>query len=58
MQRTVHVWGKPQQIDVFPKSKTVWIAAADYHGERIETEGPTQDDAVSRWLDAARQRGE
>ena len=33
----VRVWGKPHQVTVSRKSKTVWIAVGEYMGQLIET---------------------
>jgi hypothetical protein len=30
------VWDKPHTIDVYQKSKTVWVAAGEYMGEQIQ----------------------
>ena len=57
MQRTVDVWGKQQTVEVYQKSKTVWIAVVTYMGKRIETKGRSANAAITRWKDAARYRG-
>jgi hypothetical protein len=51
------VWDKPHEVAVRQYSKSVWIAAGDYMGKRIETKGQTQGAAVKLWLDAAKYRG-
>ena len=57
LKRTVRVWDKPHKIDVYQKSKTVWIAVGDYMGQRIETKGSTAYTAANRWREAARYKG-
>ena len=42
MTRRVIVWGKPQEVTIAQKSKTVWIATGEYMGQRIETKGASQ----------------
>ena len=49
MIHTVQVWDRPYEVSVHQKSKTVWIAVGDYHGERIETNGRNEDQAVEAW---------
>jgi hypothetical protein len=36
---TVQVWGKPHEISVYQKSKSVWIAVGTYMDEQIEVKG-------------------
>ena len=57
MERTVTVWGKPVQISIHQKSKTVWIAIGFYMGERIETKGRSANSAMALWRDAATYKG-
>ena len=57
MIHTVQVWNRPYEVSVHQKSKTVWIAVGDYHGERVETKGRTETQAVAAWREAARYRG-
>ena len=54
----VEVWGKQYEIIVDQKPKTVWIAVGDYMGERLETRGKSERDAVGRWSEAVRNEGE
>jgi hypothetical protein len=56
-ERKVNVWGKPCVISVYQKSKTVWIARGDYHGEPIEVKGSSLSAATKAWAEAARYRG-
>jgi hypothetical protein len=53
-KREVKVWGTTQEIDVYQKSKTVWIAAGEYMGQRIEAKGRTESRALTSWQEAAR----
>lgn len=53
----VVVWGKPQEVTVSMKSKTVWIAVGDYMGKRVETKGASEGAAVKRWKEAAEYSG-
>jgi len=52
-ERTVYVWAIPHVITVYQKSGTVWVAAGDYRGERIEIEGSSAD-VAGKWVEAAR----
>jgi hypothetical protein len=56
-EHTVTVWGNPEKVEVYQKSKSVWIAVGDYMGQRIEVKGRSQGSALSLWKDAARYRG-
>jgi hypothetical protein len=53
----VVVWDKSCEITVYQKSKTVWLAVGEYMEEQIETKGSSQRDAVRRWRDGARYKG-
>ncbi|MEE8197638.1 MAG: hypothetical protein V3T69_10735 [Acidiferrobacterales bacterium] len=57
MRRTVYVWEEPQKVDVYQKSKTVWIAVGTYMGKRIEVKGRSANAAITQWQDAARFMG-
>jgi len=57
MKLKVNVWDKPHEIDVYQKSKSVWIAVGDYMGESIEVKGRTESQAVNNWRRAARYKG-
>lgn len=50
MQHTVYVWEKPQKVDVYQKSKTVWIAVGTYMGKRIEVKGRSANAAITQWV--------
>lgn len=56
-EHTVQVWNQPQQITVYQKSKSVWIAVGTYMGERVEVKGRTESQAIGSWREAARYRG-
>lgn len=56
-EHTVQVWNQPQQVIVYQKSKSVWIAVGTYLGERIEVKGRTESQALGSWREAARYKG-
>ncbi|SBV53149.1 hypothetical protein XBLMG947_3955 [Xanthomonas bromi] len=56
-EHTVQVWNQPQQITVYQKSKSVWIAVGTYMGERVDVKGRTESQAIGSWREAARYRG-
>ena len=56
-EHTVQVWNQPQQVTVYQKSKSVWIAIGTYMGERVEVKGCTETQALGNWREAARYRG-
>jgi hypothetical protein len=53
----VKVWGTTQEVDVYQKSKAVWIAVGEYMGQHIEAKGRTKTQAVTSWREAARYKG-
>ena len=55
--RTVNVWGKPYEIAVHMKSKTVWIATGQYVGSPVEGKGSAEGSAVKACVDAATYKG-
>jgi hypothetical protein len=57
MKHTVQVWDHSYEVSVHQKSKTVWIAVGDYEGQRIETKGQSETQALASWREAARYRG-
>jgi len=57
MKLIVNVWNKPHEIDVYQKSKSVWIAVGEYMGERLEVKGRTESQAANNWREAARYKG-
>jgi len=56
-QHTVKVWGKPHEVVVYQKSQTVWIAVADYMGQRFEAKGKSWRSALTAWRRVAEFRG-
>jgi hypothetical protein len=56
-ERTVRVWDKPFVVDVEEVSKTVWIVAGEYMGQRFESTGRTASEAVAHSRRWARDKG-
>ena len=56
-QHTVTVWGKPEVVTAYQKSKSVWIAVGDYMGERLEAKGSSASSAAKHWREAAQYKG-
>ena len=56
-EHTVQVWNQPQQLTVYQKSNSVWVAVGTYMGERIEVKGRTESQALGSWREAARYKG-
>jgi putative acetyltransferase len=56
-EHTVVVWGKLQVIALYRNSKSVWIAAGDFMGERIEVKASSASAAAKHWAKAARHQG-
>lgn len=56
VQRVV-VWGKPYEISVYQRSKSVWIATGDYMGQTLEVKGASETTAARRWQEAATYKG-
>lgn len=57
MQQRVEVWGKPYDVTVSQRSKSVWVASGEYMGHHIQTTDRTPTSAAKRWQEAARSRG-
>ncbi len=57
MEQTVKVWGKPHVVNVYQKSKSVWIAVGEYRGEVVEVRGRSESAAVAQWRRAAEYKG-
>ena len=49
--------GKPYEISVYRKSKSVWIAVGDYMGVTITVQDRSEGAAIKRWREAAEYRG-
>ena len=56
-EHTVQVWSEPQQVTVYQKSKSVWIAVGTYMGKRLEVKGRSESQALGSWREAARYKG-
>jgi hypothetical protein len=54
MKQRVYVWDEPVEIDVYQKSKTVWIAVGEYIGKHHEVKRSTPGAAAKGWADAAK----
>ena len=48
-ERAVAVWGRLQNIIVYQKSKTVWVATGKYMGEDHQAQGSNANAAAKRW---------
>ena len=57
MGHKVTVWGQPLEVELYQKSKSVWIASGTYMGESLEVKRPTKGAALKGWKDAATYRG-
>jgi hypothetical protein len=56
-ERSVAVWGRLQNIIVYQKSKTVWVATGKYMGEDHQSQGPSANTAAKRWQQWATYKG-
>jgi hypothetical protein len=56
-EHTVQVWGKPETVTVYKRSKTVWIAVGEYLGKHIEVKGQSAGSAIKLWRETACYRG-
>ena len=54
MKQRVYVWNEPVEIEVYQKSKTVWIAVGDYLGKRHEVKDRTPIAAANLWAETAK----
>lgn len=55
MKQRVIVWDEPVEIEVYQKSKSVWIAVGAYKGGKpFEVKRPTPGAAAKGWADAAK----
>lgn len=57
IKQVVNVWGKPYEITVYQKSKSVWEAVGEYMGETIRTKDRSSSTATKRWQEAAKYKG-
>lgn len=56
-EHKVSVWGRPQAVTVYQKSKSVWEAVGEYMGETIRVTDRSAGSAIKRWQEAARYKG-
>jgi hypothetical protein len=65
-KHTVTVWGKPYEVIVYQKSKSVWEAVGTYApvsvvpgktSEEIRVTDRSESAALKRWVEAAGYRG-
>ncbi len=56
-ETAVNVWGKPVEVSVYQKSKSVWIAVGTYMGGHLEVKGSSRTSALSHWRKAAEYKG-
>jgi hypothetical protein len=54
---TVEVWEQSCEVNVYQKSKTVWIAAGEYLGQTVVAQDRTSTSALSAWRKKARYIG-
>jgi hypothetical protein len=52
--RIIQLSGRPQEINVQRKYKSVWVAAGEYRGRRIEVKGRSESLAVAAWIASAK----
>jgi len=57
MAHEVEVWGAKIEVEVYQKSKSVWIAVGYYMDQRIEVKRASRGAALKGWIEAARYRG-
>ncbi|HVJ30823.1 MAG TPA: hypothetical protein VNA66_10990 [Gammaproteobacteria bacterium] len=53
MTRTIDLLGKPHEVNVQRKYKSVWIAVGEYRGRRIQVKERTENQAVAAWVAVA-----
>lgn len=54
MKQRDYVWDKPVEIDVYQKSKTVWIAVGEHMAKHHEVKRSSRTAAAKAWAEAAR----
>jgi hypothetical protein len=57
MKVSVTVHGHDYEITVHQEKKTVWLGTGVYMGEWYQAKGRTENDAISRWREWARYKG-
>ena len=50
MTRTIDLMGKPHELNVQRKYKSVWIAVGEYQGRRIVVKERTETQVVAAWV--------
>lgn len=53
----VTVWDRPQVVETYQRSKTVWVASGTYMDQSVEVTGRTESAAVKLWRETARYKG-
>ena len=56
-EHTVEVWGRPQIVSLYKKSKSVWIASGVYMEMSVTVKGRSAGAAVALWRQTASYRG-
>jgi len=51
--RTIDVLGKPHEVNVQRKYKSVWIAVGEFQGRRIQVTERTETEVVVAWVATA-----
>ena len=54
---TVKVWSESYKIEVYQKSRSVWVASGEYMGELHSTKGSSGTSAAAAWREWARYKG-
>jgi hypothetical protein len=53
----IKVSGKLQEVTVWQRSKNLYVASGQYLSRPVEVTGPSDGQAIKRWIEAARQPG-
>lgn len=56
-EHKVMVWGQPQSVTIYQKSKSVWEAVGEYMGESIRVTDRSAGSVLKSWQEAARYKG-
>ena len=54
---SVRAWNEDVKVNVYQKSKSVWVAVGTYQGHHIEMKGRSASSALALWRDAVRHKG-
>lgn len=57
MQMMIEVWGERIAIEVYQRSKSVWMAQGSYLDQHVQTTDRTAGAAAKRWREAVRYQG-